>query len=81
MQDEGSGTGTTTYLVEFRQERGADLLVDVPGPPCDESRAEAVRRAEARRGTGEAMAWGSVGGPYVVSAAPVDGPRGIGAVA
>lgn len=73
MQDEISGGGSTTYLVEFEQCRHAGMLVEVPGPPCDESRAEAVRCAGIRRGMGEAMAWASVGEPYVVSAAPVDG--------
>ena len=72
MQDNSSGGGSTTYLVEFERVQGTGLLVDVPGPPSDESRAEAVRCAEVRRGMGEAMAWASVGEPYVANAGPVD---------
>jgi hypothetical protein len=75
MHDNSSRGGSTTYLVTFREERAADLAVDVPGPPCQESRAEAVRCAEARRGMGEALAWASVGAPFVAAAVPLP-PRG-----
>ncbi len=46
MQDNSNGAvESTVYVVTFERIEYADMLVDVPGPPSDESRVEAVRCA------------------------------------
>jgi hypothetical protein len=68
-----AGNAVTTYVVTVHREFAADVIVNVCGPDSSESRATADRVAVDLVESAVAVAWGTVGDPWVVdSAEPVD---------
>lgn len=72
MHDNVSSGRTTTYIVGVRREQVSEVLVEVDGPASPEAKARAEQAARERIGAGEALAWASVGEPFVFDAQAVD---------